>query len=87
MIGLSIEEYNEITPSELNLHIECHNERDRRRNNFEMTAAYLTAAWSRSKRMPELKKVLQPEPKREQAPEDMLNIVKKLNAALGGTSG
>ncbi|GBF73209.1 hypothetical protein PA598K_01494 [Paenibacillus sp. 598K] len=77
-----------MTPHELNLQIMAFNERQRAEMDERMTLFYLNAGWSRStKPMPSLKKLLskQPNKKRQQSPEEMLAIVKNLNAAFGGT--
>jgi hypothetical protein len=62
-----------------------------------ITAAYMTAIWVRCKRMPDLKKVLNDlektqakskkrSNKKKMSGKAMLNTVKSLNAALGGTT-
>lgn len=84
-IGLSLAEYNEITPYELNLHIQFYNERMSLDNKERLTAAYMTAYWGRVKRMPDLKKILGEDQQKNQSAEQMLAVVRKLNAAFGGT--
>lgn len=89
-----------MTPHELNLHVQAFNERMKAEDREGITLAYLTAYWGRVKKLPELKKILkedkpkrEPTPerertsRREQAPEQMLEKVKILNAVFGGTSG
>lgn len=49
--------------------------------------AYMAAYWQRVKKMPSLKEVLgeaQPKLKKQDA-NDMLEVVKRLNQAMGGT--
>lgn len=53
-------------------------------NKERLTLAYLTAYWGRVKKMPDLKKLLGEDKKRKQTPEEMLAVVKKLNAAFNG---
>jgi hypothetical protein len=84
-IGLSLKEYNYITPHELNLHIQAYNERLRHESKEQLTQAYLTAYWGRVKRMPDLKKILGGEEPKTQTAEQMLREVRKLNALFGGT--
>lgn len=83
-IGLSIMEYNELTPHELNLHIQAYNEQLRHQSKEGMMVAYLTAAWSRAKKMPSWEKIFGQEIDKTQTPEQMLNAVKLLNTKLGG---
>lgn len=50
-----------------------------------MTQAYYTAAFYRTKRLPSLKKILKNiKPRKPMKPEEMLEVVKQLNAAFGG---
>lgn len=82
---MSISEYNEITPHELNLCIQAYNERMTIEGKERLTIAYLTAAWGRVKKMPDLKKILGEEKRKKlQTPEQMLKVVQQLNAAFGG---
>lgn len=77
-----------MTPHELNLHIEAYRERTDRENENDLVTAYLTAYWQRVKRMPDLKKLLKDnKPKKVQTPEEMLAVVKKEHAKMGGTTG
>lgn len=83
---MRIWEYDEMTPHELNLHIHAYNEQAKAEDREGITLAYLTAYYSRVKKMPDLKSLLNREkPKRRLTPEQMLEKAKRLNAALGGT--
>lgn len=77
-----------MTPHELNLHILDHNETQKREHENLIVQAYMTAYWGRfAKRMPNIKKLLgQDKAKNAQTDEEMLEMVKKLNAAFGGTT-
>lgn len=81
---MSLSEYDELTPHELNLHIQAYNERLTRESKERITAAYLVAGWSRVKKLPDLKKILGEDRRSEQTEKQMLNTVKMLNAAFGG---
>lgn len=83
-IGLSLAEYNEITPYELNLYIQSYNERMSLEHKERLSAAYLTAYWGRVKKMPDLKKILGEDKPKDQSAEQMLAVVRQLNAAFGG---
>lgn len=78
---MSVSEYGELTPRELMLIVEAHNEKRQQERADMLTQAYLTAAWQRAKRMPKLEKVLESlkpkEPKRAQTPEEMLAFAKR----------
>lgn len=85
-IGLSISEYNEITPHELNLHVQAYNERMEYEYKERLTMAYYTAGWSRVKRMPDLNKLLGStnHSDGQQTDEQLLKTIRQLNAAMGG---
>lgn len=86
-IGISINDYNEMTPHELGLYVQIYN--DKKKNDYDekLTLTYMGAYWARIKRMPSLKQVLKDnETKEEMSPEGMLKQVKALNTALGGTN-
>lgn len=77
-----------MTPHELNLFIRSYNERMQDENKEGLSLAYLTAYWGRVKRMPDLANILkQTETKRKQTDREMLSVVIKLNASLGGSRG
>lgn len=75
-----------MTPHELMLRVEAHNENMATQYRQMLTQAYFTAYWQRVKRMPSLKKVLEqvkvgrPKP---QTPEEMLAVVKSLQKQFG----
>lgn len=87
--GLSIAEYEEMTPYQLNVYLEEYARKQREEAKERLILAYLTAAWVRVKRMPNLKKLLNqidsPQPLEPMTPEQMLKRIKILNAILGGT--
>lgn len=85
-IGLSISEYNEITPHELNLHVQAYNERMECEYKERLTMSYYTAGWSRAKRMPDLNKLLGNNNHSDvkQTDEQLLKTIRQLNAAMGG---
>jgi hypothetical protein len=49
----------------------------------QIMLAWLNAAWQRSKKMPDINKVLESE-KPEQDEDEMIATVKKINAKMGG---
>ncbi|MED4206596.1 hypothetical protein [Neobacillus mesonae] len=74
-----------MTPHELALAVEVFNEKQKAENEERLILVYAGAAWQRAKKMPSLKEILRKEPaKKKMTNEEMLNEVKKLNAALGG---
>lgn len=75
-----------MTPFELRLHVEEYNRRKKEAQDDQITVAYMTAFWAtRAKKMPDLKELLgNQEPKEPQTAENMLDVVKALNAAFGG---
>lgn len=87
-MGISISEYNEMTPYELNLQILGFNEKRKRKDEDKLAMVWLAEYWHRAKRLPSLKEVLgqKTQPKKQMTNDEILNEVKKLNAAFGGTT-
>jgi hypothetical protein len=76
-----------MTPHELNLHIHDFNEKQKRENDDKLTLVWLSEYWHRIKKLPPLKEVLNSkQPSKQMTNEEMLNEVKKLNVAFGGTT-
>lgn len=75
-----------MTPHELNLCIEVYNERSIVERNERTTLFYMAAFGDRIKRPPSLDKMLVklPTTKRMQSDDEMLAMVKRMNARLGG---
>jgi len=85
-IGLSINEYNEMTPYELNLHAEIFEEKQKFEQEERLTLVWMGEYFHRIETLPPLKEVLgkKEEPK-EMTAEEMLANVMQLNSALDGT--
>lgn len=91
-IGLSIEEYNEMTPYELLLAIKAFEKKLRYEEEQRIIQAYLTAYWQRVERLKPLKKILAElsqsdktaVKKKQMSSEEMLKVVTALNAQFGG---
>ncbi|MDF2510470.1 MAG: hypothetical protein K0S04_336 [Herbinix sp.] len=97
MLGISINEYEYMTPRQLSIRVQAYKEvkmleaeeyQVKLKNYYELaiTQAWLTANWQRAKKMPNLDKVLKTnKPKqKEMTDEQMLNQIKALNAMFGG---
>lgn len=79
-----------MTPHELSLYVNAFTRKKETEGDNWVINAYLAAYWQRAKKMPSIKEVLKKPAKKskQQTPEEMLEAVKKLNAAFGGgTSG
>lgn len=77
----------EITPAELAACAKHYHKRKEEENERTIIQAYMTAAWQRSKRMPDLDHVLNKsrgEEQVDQSAEQMLTMAKILNARFGG---
>ena len=89
--GLSIRDYEYMTPYELMLAVEEYQDRMRIENEARIVQAYLTAVWQRSRRPPALKKVLSEmrpkEQPRQQTPEEMLAVAMRLHNAISKGGG
>ena len=81
-IGISIKDFWEMTPFELFVCIESFEDKEKERSKELIIQAYYTEAFARMKKLPKLKDLLKE--KKEQTDEEMLEVVKKLNAMMGG---
>ena len=86
-IGIDPLVFWELTPRELTVLVDAYEIEEKLQHEKDMAVAYLTAYWHRVKKMPSLKEVLgiKKPAKRTQTPEEMLETVKRLNEAFGGT--
>lgn len=76
-----------MTPYEYSLTVSAYNKRMKQEREDKITAAYMTAYWQRVKTMPSLDEVLgRNQEAKQQTAVDMLEEIKRLNAAFGGTS-
>lgn len=87
LIGLSVEEFNYLTPYELTLHLEAHFERQEAELKERLTLVWLGEYYHRTKRLPKLKDELRKisgESKKVMTDDQMLEMVKSLNKQFGG---
>jgi hypothetical protein len=88
LIGLSVEEFDYLTPYELSLTIEAFNEAREAELKERLTLVWLGEYYHRTKRLPSLKdelnKVSGETQKKIMTDEEMLETVKRLNAQFGG---
>lgn len=85
-IGIQPPTFWELTPLEFSILIKAFNEKEKREHDMRIVTAYLTAYWHRVKKMPSLKQVLGQSTKTKKTPEEMLEMVKRLNEAFGGNT-
>ena len=81
-IGMSMLEFWEISPKELALAINGYIKRQETRNKESIYQAYLISRWIWAKKI-NIKEILEVK-EEEMQPENMLNVVKALNAKYGG---
>jgi hypothetical protein len=81
-IGMSMLEFWEISPKELALAINGYIKRQEIRNKESIYQAYLISRWVWAKKI-DIKQILD-EKQDEIEPENMLTVVKALNAKFGG---
>jgi hypothetical protein len=86
-MGISVSQYDEMTPYELRLFAKVFNEKQQRDNEEKMTLVWLGEYWHRIKKLPTLNEALgkKDEPKKQMTDDEMLKMVKKLNAKFGGS--
>ena len=84
LIDMSITEFWEITPFELDIRAKGYAKRQEQQQKLSIYQAYLISRWVWAKRV-DIKKYLgEQKPKRRMTDEEMLERVKQLNALLGG---
>lgn len=86
-MGISISDYDEMTPYELSLFARIYNEKQQRDNEEKLTLVWLGEYWHRVKKLPSLNEALgkKDEPKKQMTDDEMLEMVRKLNAKFGGS--
>lgn len=86
-MGISISEYDEMTPCELKLYARVFNEKQKYEQEEKLTLVWLGEYWHRVKKLPTLNEALgkKEEPKKKMTDDEMLEMVKKLNAQFGGS--
>lgn len=83
--GISISDFWNMTPAEINIYIDAFLERKQADYDESLSIAYFGASLQRVKRMPPLDKFLKKKPKKKAKTADqMLDEIKRLNAAFGG---
>jgi hypothetical protein len=88
LIGLSVQQFNEMTPYELALVSEAYAEKHDIELKERLTLVWLGEYYHRTKRLPKLKDELRKvsgEKDRVMTNEQMLSVVHKLNKQFGGT--
>jgi hypothetical protein len=88
--GITLAEYNEMTPYELTIIIEAVNEKRQMENDNNIALVWLGENLHRSKKLPSLDKLLGKDNtpvKKHMTDDEMLEMVKKLNAQFGGSVG
>lgn len=76
-----------MTPYQLSLHAQDYAERKKAENEEKIAIAWLGAYLQRVKKMPSLNKMFSADkPKKKMAPEEILEAIKRLNSAFGGTT-
>lgn len=87
-IGLSIEQFDYMTPYELALFVEGYLEKQEAEMKERLTLVWLGEYYHRTKKLPSLKGELNKisgEAKKTMTDNEMLETVKRLNAQFGGT--
>jgi hypothetical protein len=89
LIGLSVEEFNYLTPYEFALYHEAYNEIKEAELKERLTLVWLGEYYHRTKRLPKLKDELKKvsgsgETTKVMSNEQMLDVVKRLNQQFGG---
>jgi hypothetical protein len=88
LVGLSIEQFEYMTPYELTLTIEAFTESREAELKEELTLVWLGEYYHRTKRLPALQSELNKltgEAKKDMSDDEMLAVAKMLNAKFGGT--
>jgi hypothetical protein len=76
----------ELTPFEFSLMVKAFSKKTKQEQEDKLVLTYLGAAWQRAKKMPSLESIIGKQAsKKEMSDKDMLQVVKALNKAFGGT--
>jgi hypothetical protein len=85
-MGLSIEQYNKMTPYELNLHAEIFEEKQKFEQEEKLSLVWMGEYFHRVEKLPTLDEVLgKKKETKSMTAEEMLLKVMQLNSALNGT--
>lgn len=87
-MGISLEEFNEMTPKEFRLYGEVFTEKTEQKGQEKMMLAWMGAYWQRVEKLEPLENYLkknEPENLKSMSTEDMLVKVMELNVKMGGT--
>lgn len=74
-----------MTPYELGLHVEVFMNKQTDEFDEKLTIAWMTAYLHRVDKMPSLQELLNKKEKKEMTEDEMIQVVKQLNTAFGGT--
>lgn len=78
-------EYEDMTPKELNILASVKQQKEEQKLEYNVIQAWFTEYYHRVKKLPSLTEALEDlKPKKEQTVDDMLAVVKALNAKFGG---
>lgn len=83
-MSIPLSEFWRMTPYELNIYMDSYADIEKERSKELIIQAYYTEAFARMKKLPKLKDLLKDKEKKKQTDEEMLAVVKKLNAMMGG---
>jgi hypothetical protein len=87
-MGISLSEYDEMTPYELSVFARVFNEKQKHEQEEKLTLVWLGENLHRAKKLPTLDKLLgkgSTPVKKHMTDDEMLEMVKKLNAQFGGS--
>jgi len=84
-VGVSLSEWEEMTPYELMLICEVFMEQKEIREKEQISLVWLGEYYHRLKKLPNLKEILKDlEPRKEMTEQEMLAVVRQINSQLGG---
>lgn len=84
-MGISLRDYDEMTPHELNMHIEEYAAAQEGKQQNELALAWINAYLQRVKKMPKLKEITGKQlQKKKMTDEEMLEQIRALNKIFGG---
>lgn len=83
-IGVNVAEFWDMTPYILSLIAETYVDRKKEKQELLVTQAWLTACFYRQDKLESLETILDRLDQKEQSVDDMLSMVKSMNAMYGG---
>lgn len=87
-LGISLLEYNDLTPFELSVHAELYTDKQKHDQESELFLSYINAYWQRVEKLERFDDLIGKErPQKQMNEDEMLAKIMDLNKMFGGATG